>query len=208
MTAKINQLSQTYVCLSKAQAAVEWVQKTASNGHHGYNYVPVDMMVRACKKALLDNDLVLIPVGWTIQDNLAHGSWVLHHLNGGEAINLNYTMPVLESKGRAGDKAYLAAQSSCYKYMLRDLLMVPMLEEEVCGRKDEEVQPLRKLPASNENKQRLQQMVRDNKETLYGQYGGTNVLECCLAILAANGLPTDGTADDEQVGKVCDSLLD
>ena len=198
---RVNELGQTYAALAKAQADVQWVQKSASNDHHRYNYVPIDMMVRECKKALLNNDLVLVPCGWQITNTTAVGRWKLHHLGGGDTVDLVFEMPVLESKGRAGDKAYLAAQSSGLKYLLRDLLMVPMLEQEVCDREDVEVQPLRSVPSTSTVKQEFLAKCAEK----VGE-SGPKAVAFAKEHLAALGIPVDGSATDEQMQQAIGTL--
>lgn len=200
---RVKTLGKTYVALAKAQSEVEWVQKSASNSHHRYNYVPVDMMVRACKKALINNGLVLVPVGWELRETTAIGRWILHSNDGGESVPLSFEMPVLESKGRAGDKAYLAAQSSALKYLLRDLLMVPMLEEEVCDRIDDSVQTLRKAPPQMSN---VRQQFLDKIQENHPDQTPAGIRELAKTFLEANNVPTDGTATDEQVQSVLNTI--
>lgn len=115
--------------LVQAQRAVAGVEKNARNDFAGYDYVSADGMVRQLRKALLDAGLAFFRSGWHLEGAKVVSEFVLSHPASGSHKVMKAEMPVFEAKGRPMDKAVLGALTTSLSYVLRDLLLVPRVDE-------------------------------------------------------------------------------
>lgn len=137
--------------LVQAQQAVAGVEKNARNDFAGYDYVSADGMVRQLRKALLEAGLAFFRSGWHLDGAKVVSEFVLSHPASGSHKVMRAEMPVFEAKGRPLDKAVLGALTTSLSYVLRDLLLVPRVDElEIDNRASDE--PIRRpVPAPAPN---------------------------------------------------------
>ena len=134
--------------LAKAQMAVVGVEKNARNDFAGYDYVSADGMVRQLRTALLQSGLAFFRSGWNLDGDKVVSEFILSHPDSGSYKVIRAEMPVFEAKGRPMDKAVLGALTTSLSYVLRDLLLVPRVDElEIDNRPTDEPAP-RRSPAS------------------------------------------------------------
>ena len=127
--------------LLNAQRSVAGVEKNARNDFAKYDYVSADGMVGQLRNALLDNGLVFSRTSWGIVFDLTH-------VESGETQRYEAAMPIVETKGRPADKAVLGALTTCLSYVLRDLLLVPRVDElEIDNRANDDVVARKRVPA-------------------------------------------------------------
>ena len=115
--------------LIKAQMAVSGVEKNARNDFAGYDYVSADGMVRQLRQSLLSAGLAFFRSGWRLDGAKVISEYMLIHPDSGEHKVIISEMPVFEAKGRPLDKAVLGALTTSLSYVLRDLLLVPRVDE-------------------------------------------------------------------------------
>lgn len=128
--------------LLRAQAAVAGVQKNARNDFAGYDYVSADGMVGQLRQILISEGLVFGRRTWEIIDDNVVSHLFLSHAETGERWQWTASMPIVITKGRPADKSVLGALTTCLSYVLRDLLLVPRVDElEVDNRSYDEVIP-------------------------------------------------------------------
>ena len=128
--------------LLRAQAAVAGVQKNARNDFAGYDYVSADGMVGQLRQILISEGLVFGRRTWEIIDDNVVSHLFLSHAETGERWQWTASMPIVITKGRPADKSVLGALTTCLSYVLRDLLLVPRVDElEVDNRRNDEVIP-------------------------------------------------------------------
>ena len=126
--------------LLNAQLSVAGVQKNARNDFAKYDYVSADGMVGQLRLSLLNNGLVFFRRSWSLNNGQVHSVFVLSHPESGESEESAVSMPVVETKGRPADKAVLGALTTCLSYVLRDLLLVPRVDElEIDNRSNDDV---------------------------------------------------------------------
>jgi len=129
--------------LLAAQADVAGVVKNARNEFAKYDYVSADGMVGQLRKALISNGLLFNRSSWFVEGTLVRSNFCLTHADSGEERHFSADIPIVETKGRPADKAVLGAVTTALSYTLRDLLLVPRVDElEVDNRSDDE--PVRK----------------------------------------------------------------
>lgn len=197
VTEKTNTL---WAALKAAREQVVSVEKTSKNPM-GFNYTSIDKMVETCRQALHDNNLVLVCHGWTLNEHHMTGTWTVQHTESLNSHSMMYQMPV-PTGSRSPEKTYLGYQSSGLKYMLRDLLLLPMVDEaEVCATVDkpQKKAPLRKAPKKSDARQKLLEAVKV-KTGLAGQ----DAVQATKTFLDESGIPSDGSATDEQLDKALD----
>lgn len=133
-----------FAALARAQAKAETVGKDAKNTDRGYNYATADAMARAARLAMAETGLAVFASFEvrTLPEPLRLGNqWVseivVEHfvLSYGDTDgNVGYvrgtaTMPSVESRGRAPDKARMAAQTYMHGFVLRNLLNLDRNDE-------------------------------------------------------------------------------
>ena len=190
--------------LLEAQKEIQHVEKSSRNPM-GFDYTSIDSMVRAARQVLHNNGLVLSCKGWSITSNLdgrrvMSGKFELVHPESG-GIEVYETEIPYPAEGRAEDKQYLGRQSSALKYLLRDLLMLPMLDNnEICAEVDKPEpkkaakKSTRKVPAKDQAKQELLDAVSEKFEVK-----GQAAIDKTMGILKQLELPVDGSATEDHL---------
>lgn len=149
-----------YAALVAAQAAVRPVEKDSTNNFHKYKYASGDDVIASARAALNGAGLAVFatrwqvtetPVEWTDGDGklckdvalrLAVTFRAVH--DSGEVLDFEpFGVPVLPEKGRPIDKAEAGARTYALSYFLRDLLLIPRVDEgaDVDARDDREHAP-------------------------------------------------------------------
>lgn len=133
--------------LAKAQRAVRRVAHDAqmNAGSIKYPYTSSEAVIEAAKDPLADNGLCLLPLEETLDGHEESGQhryelvckFLLIH-ESGETFPLLRHWPVCVGPGRPLDKATAAASTLCLSYLLRDLLLMPRVDQadEIAGRDD------------------------------------------------------------------------
>jgi hypothetical protein len=146
--------------LAKAVLACAPVEKAAENSYHKYKYASSEAIIDEGRKALASAGLVLLPVEASLVGSERDGpdrfelvrTLLLLH-ESGESLPLRVVWPVVPDKGRPLDKATAAADTLSLAYLLRDLLLMPRVDEadEVAARDDRQAQaPAKKEPAKQQ----------------------------------------------------------
>lgn len=122
--------------LALAISSAGAVEKDAANTFHRYRYASAEAVIAEARGALAAHGLALVPtasgVDWVGGDSPPHGwlarTWTLVHAGGG-SMPLQQRWPIVVERGRPPDKAVAAADTAGLAYMLRDLLLLPRVEE-------------------------------------------------------------------------------
>ena len=126
--------------LKIAQQSLQAVEKGSQNSFHGYAYTSAEDMLKACRSALLDAGLVCTRRQWSINE-IGNTMWVTSQvelcLADGESQDENvctslkseFTYPIVPGNGRPIDKALSAALTTGLSYWLRDLLLLPRVDD-------------------------------------------------------------------------------
>jgi hypothetical protein len=144
--------------LGKAQQLCHAVEHDARNEYHKYNYTSSEAIIGEAKRALAESGLALLPVEQTLDGHEKEGEsrfelvrkFVLMH-ESGQSMPIVVHWPVCPEKGRPLDKATAAAATLSLSYLLRDLLLMPRVDEadEVPARDDRPAaKPAAKVPAA------------------------------------------------------------
>ena len=196
--------------LLKAQQDIQHVEKTSKNPM-GFVYTSIDGMVRAARDVLHKNGLVLSCKGWSIyvaddSKRVMSATYELCHPESGGVEMYSTVIPYPEG-GRGEDKQYLGRQSSALKYLLRDLLMLPMLDSnEICAEVDKP-QPAKKKPVRKVKKATpIREKFIQRIEELHPDINQIDKMKKAKTILNDLGIPSDGTASDEQIQQALDSI--
>lgn len=116
--------------LVAAQRDVKSVAKGSTNKFHGYNYASADDVAHAGRAALNAHGLVLMCTGWTLERSADPEEWDRLHVryllvhDGGDAMELASSTPIIPEKGRPEDKAEAAALTYSLGYTMRGLLCI------------------------------------------------------------------------------------
>lgn len=130
--------------LSKAQKAVNAVEKDATNTFHRYKYASAESLIEEGRRVLSEADLTLSQVEWEFKPDhhsepvigRLHITYELTHSSGEKKVWTN-SSPVIPEKGRPPDKAEWATLTENYGYTIRGLLMIPRQDSvDVSGRDD------------------------------------------------------------------------
>jgi hypothetical protein len=119
--------------LAHAQAVADSVEKDGFNGHHRYAYASAEAIIAEAKDALSAASIAVIPVSHQVVD--MHGgqelqsTWRVMHAGGLDTLDLQCAWPVVPGAGKQADKAVAAARTASLGYLLRDLLLMPRVEE-------------------------------------------------------------------------------
>lgn len=137
--------------LAKAITEIKDVEKNARNEHHRYRYANAEAIYGEVRTVLANNGLSVIPKSMLIDLNsqkevdFKDGKdkfvlrmptckmariFILQHA-GGHYEELVLEWPFTEDKGRPIEKAVAASDTSSLKYLLRDLMILPAVDEEV-----------------------------------------------------------------------------
>jgi hypothetical protein len=147
------------LALSEAQGRCEPAPKDAFNGFHRYHYASAESIIGTAKAALASSGLALVPLDQTLNGFAKEGQdrfelvrkFVLLH-SSGEWVPISCAWPVVPEKGRPLDKATAVAATLSLSYLLRDLLLMPRVEEsdDAAAREDRPAQPAaRPAPADD-----------------------------------------------------------
>ena len=125
ITKNIN--SNLWGALMDAQASVSSVAKDAKNDWGKYGYTSAEEMISQCRRALLSHGLVFARTNWSLHDDKVVSHFCLVHPKSGETLEFGNDMIVVASKNP--DKSVLAALTTVMNYALRDLLLIPRVDE-------------------------------------------------------------------------------
>jgi hypothetical protein len=114
--------------VAAAQQRCRAASKDAKNAHYGYKYASAEAIITEAKAALADSGLSIIPVKQHVENAVLSREFVLMHENG-ESMTIVTTWPVVPDKGRPVDKAVAIAATTSLAYMLRDLLLMPRVDD-------------------------------------------------------------------------------
>lgn len=141
--------------LVAAMKDAEAVGKDARNSFHNYKYASAEAIISEAREALGKNGLTLMPTSLredTVESR-ASGEprrivikYLLVH-SSGESLEVVSSAPVCPEKGRPEDKAEFGARTECLAYTLRDLLLLPRVnEEDLPSARDDRPAPEKKAP--------------------------------------------------------------
>jgi len=119
--------SNLWAALMEAQASITGVAKDAKNDWGKYGYTSAEEMIGQCRKALLAHGLAFARTHWDITNDMVHSHFILVHAASGETLEFGNLMQVVPSKNP--DKSILAALTTVLNYTLRDLLLIPRVED-------------------------------------------------------------------------------
>ena len=166
--------------LVAAQAAAEAVEKDSRNAHQGYKYASAEAIIREARAALAAAGLAFYREAASVEweppvvvetrngpkhqrTGVVRATYVLRH--GDEKIVVESETPAIAESGRPEDKAVATALTYSLGYVLRDLLLLPRVEEgtDVDQRDDRERAPARRIPVHAASSPQ-RQVVRDDGE--------------------------------------------
>lgn len=116
-----------WAALMLAQQSLNAVQKDAKNDWGKYGYTSAEQMISECRKALLGSGLVFARTNWSLIEDKVSSYFILVHPESGETLEFGNEMLVVASKNP--DKSILAALTTVMNYALRDLLLIPRVDE-------------------------------------------------------------------------------
>lgn len=133
--------------LAAAQKKCQAVVQDKKNTFHGYRYASAEAIITEAREALSDTGLSLLPLrqsidgGGTDRYELQRTFLLLH--TSGERMPLYVAWPVVPEKGRPLDKAAAIADTLSLSYLLRDLLLMPRIDEkdDANARDDRQAEP-------------------------------------------------------------------
>jgi hypothetical protein len=118
--------------LARAQGVVRGVEKDRRNTFHKYKYASAENLIAEGSAALSACGLALVPIKQALVAASTgadlHRQFLLMH-RCGDRIPLEVVWPVVEEKGRPVDKAMAIACTLSLGYLLRDLLLMPRVDE-------------------------------------------------------------------------------
>jgi hypothetical protein len=114
--------------LARAQGLVKGVEKDRRNTFHKFKYASSEALIAEGSAALSACGLALVPVSQTLVGVDLQRKFLLLHASG-DKIPLEMNWPVVEEKGRPIDKAMATACTLSLGYLLRDLLLMPRVDE-------------------------------------------------------------------------------
>jgi hypothetical protein len=112
-------------------------EKTAYNAYHKYWYTPAEGLIAAAGGPLADCGLALVPTEQALKEYVKNGEvryelvrrFLLLHVSG-ESLPISLVWPVVPERGKPLDKACAIAVTLSVSYLLRDLLLVPRVDQE------------------------------------------------------------------------------
>lgn len=122
-----------------AQQAIDAVGKSSRNDFHKYSYVSAESMIAACRSVLHANGLLVQRDAFTLDmaEGRLESSFVVKHIPSGEVRGYVFPWPFIAEKGKPIDKALAGALTVSMNYWLRDLLLVPRMDESEMDRRDD-----------------------------------------------------------------------
>lgn len=128
-------MKELVTALVAAQKSINGIEKDGRNNFHRYSYTTAESMYRECRSVLDDHGLVVIPVGSIVGPGIDGEcpatlvrTYMISHVSG-EMTTATQHWPIVPEKGRPIDKATAAADTASLGYFLRDLLLLPRVEE-------------------------------------------------------------------------------
>jgi len=138
------QARQVYGALVRSMLRINSLVRDGENGHHRYRYLKSETMIAEGRAALAAEGLALVPVhcaiGATDGTQFLELTFLLAHASG-ESVTLTRQWPWAAGAGRPADKAVAACDTTALAYLIRDLLLVDKVDEEVDDRDDREHRP-------------------------------------------------------------------
>jgi len=153
------------LALAKAQAASKGVEKDSENSYHRYKYASAEAMLTHGKTCLSDQGLALFPKCANVEGDLLQREYMLIH-SSGESLHMAQSWPIVPEKGRPMDKATATAATTSIAYVLRDLLLIPRVEEGTEMDCDQRPTPT-KRPAKRATVKKSDLDCPDCKSTVY-----------------------------------------
>jgi|TARA_R110000824_G_scaffold190006_2_gene371392 hypothetical protein len=133
------------VALHQAQMQVKSIGKDSRNDFNKFNYTSAEHMIAETRAVLHDCGLVVEPTETMhsmVGSQLMVGrGFRVTEITTGDSHEYVVEIPVCERKGTPYDKASLGSQTTALNYFLRDLLLIPRVEEEVCAKNDTAPRP-------------------------------------------------------------------
>lgn len=127
--------------LLKAQKAIRAVGKGSENAYHKYMYTSSEDMIAAARDALHAGDLTVSVLRFEFmvrEDNLimTESVYRVQHASGAYRDD-SFSLPAVVDKGRPMDKAILGAQTTSMNYYLRNLLLIPRVDDNEIDKRDD-----------------------------------------------------------------------
>lgn len=133
-----------YLALLRAQRGIENVGKGGTNAFHKYKYTTAEDMIAASRLVLHQNGLLVFRQSWSISHGeLEHDeatvtmSFKVMHPSSGTFFSADGEWFVVPEKGRPFDKAQAASLTTAFSYFLRDLLLLPRVDEDEVDKRDD-----------------------------------------------------------------------
>lgn len=144
-----DQTAALHAALARAVARAAAVEKDGANTYHRYRYASAEAMLTEARAALAAEGLALVISGAVVDEAArpltevrAKGERAspddrcpvlvvdaaLVHAEGG-SLPLGWEWPVVVEAGRPADKAVASARTTSLAYALRDLLLLPRVDE-------------------------------------------------------------------------------
>lgn len=152
-TAPAAPIASLAAALVAAQAAASGVEKGSKNQHQGYKYASSEAIIEEARDALASAGLAVVRTSSSVvwsesapdakqRVGLVMVVYRLIHVSG-EHIDMQAETPAVVAAGRPEDKAVATALTYSLGYFLRDLLLLPRVEEhaEVDSRDDRAYAP-------------------------------------------------------------------
>ena len=124
--------SDLYAALAAAREKGRPAEKGSKNEHHRYKYASAEAILETANEALHGTGLSLSPVSQVISDRPSGSVLVCSSLlahSSGESLALVKEWPIVPGAGRPLDKAVASADTTALGYLLRDLLLMPRVDE-------------------------------------------------------------------------------
>lgn len=141
--------------LLEAQKIVEAVGKDSQNAFHKYSYASSEAIITEARRCLNEAGVLVRRGAWSLfmfeGQQMALMTFHVSHPESGESFTDNVEFPIVPDKGRPLDKALSAALTTAQSYYLRDLLLIPRVDEEVDKRDDTNHQPPKQVAPQQTN---------------------------------------------------------
>ena len=129
--------------LLAAQQSIGGVRREKVNSFGKYTYASSENLVSAARRALILNGIVAGRRGWSYEVRALPGgeneertemisvrsTFFLHHAASGESLEQQTEFPALVRKQIPEDKAVAASLTTALAYWLRDILLLPRIDE-------------------------------------------------------------------------------
>lgn len=122
--------------LLKAQKSIGGVSKDKVNAHSHYKYTSTEHLVSVARRVLIENGLVVGRRNWSFEQNAADSELLkvrstlfISHPESGEGFDETVEFPAIIRKGTSFDKAVCASLSTALAYWLRDILLLPRIDD-------------------------------------------------------------------------------